>query len=286
MGSGFPGRLFGATQGFSDATSKDARLPVFAYLGGMNIAMEYVSKGEQEFAVPEHGENTAAVLKAHELRLASMKRRLENCDGSTSDTPGIDCTGPAGTVNLSPATAGLPAYVSMPFFDKAGFEDAARMNAGQPAEDSPYEPSTRLKIFNCVGSDWCLKGRTDPEHHRGSLLVEPELGLPFSAKIVTQMNVRLGEGTMLLFPKMKDVMMPIWWLTNELVAPPAFLHPLVKLQGAQGAIAGMQLLCIIIGAVLVLPGIYQLVRGFFAWRAGQKAVLYAVQLFALRSARP
>merc|ERR1711964_596975 len=83
---------------------------------------------------------------------------------------------------------------------------------------------------------------------------EPELGIAFGAKTTTQLNLRLADKPSVLFPKMTDVLMPVWWHSSELMAPAPLLHMMVQLQGAPGAFQGLMILAVVAALIILLIG--------------------------------
>lgn len=204
-GGAFPGHLFEDPQGFPSILQPGHQLTVFVSF----LFADFVDLGEELLNVTGYKEVT---VRLHQLRMAGIRRGLENCNSTAQGSQGVDCLGPASTVNLGPLMAGAPFYSSAPFFKESAFEDHASMNAGQAI--SPYNAAERVLLFGCVGHAWCISARSDPDHHRGVIWVEPELGLPLEAKSVTQLNVRLADKPMVLFPHLSDMLVPVFGSVN------------------------------------------------------------------------
>jgi len=164
-----------------------------------------------------------------EITISSLRPRIENCDGKEPGSPGIDCGGPLHTVSVAPSAAGAPLYVSAPYFDSRLFA-ANKTHHQKAARAAAYNPIGRVSITRCAGNEWC------DDHGFGkantSLWVHTETGLVFRAQVATQTNTRIGFTKSMLHPRINDALVPVYWVSEKVIAPVRIEEQLVTLQAA------------------------------------------------------
>jgi hypothetical protein len=155
--------------------------------------------------------------------LANVGMRTEKCDSSNPLDRGIDCSSPAGTINIgynaaysagmTPLSGVLPLYASFPHFQEVT-PDNPRINT--------YNPLDKLRIHSC---DSCPEERdfdtflwTEPQtgaHVKGSQKIQLNVRISASAASTTifpgSTDTILTDGSVIINEN-TDVVIPIYWI--------------------------------------------------------------------------
>jgi len=218
-----PGRAWGAEGGFQEFSKAGARTVLYQNFTEIPVLIE--SEG------PTTGKYGGEELETVSWHIASLFRRLENCNGSNpADSRGIDCDGPRNTVYkpvpLGPGTPPVPIYISAERFSNSLFRDPEFMNAGQVA--SPFNPEDRVEILMCKGD-----AQLCDEVNRVSfqLETEPETGAMVSMTFASQLNFRIGRVASPIH-NVQDTLVPALVIQLSLSTSPKIREHLGKLQSA------------------------------------------------------
>ena len=157
--------------------------------------------------------------------VSGVGMRTENCDASDPMDRGIDCSSPAGTINIGynaiygsgsdPTQKVLPIYSSYPHFT-AVTPDSARLN-------SSYEPLSKVKIFPCESCpsdrDFLTYLYTEPEtgtHVKGSQKIQVNMRFSANPAKITDLPSKnepslqpLGS---VIIPSATDLVLPMYWI--------------------------------------------------------------------------
>lgn len=225
-GSKIPGRAFG--KGFPQWTMVGAQ--VNFTVGPVPVPYSVVTTKSKQVMVG--GEQKQALEYVH-FEPNGWLRQLRNCSGvNLPSAAGRDCSGPPSTLLVS---RDKPLYLSAPFFNSSVFQQTTSMNRGQV--QVPFEPSDRVTMVPCVGSQWC----EDKDRFKWFLNAEPETGMLFEARVVFQLNARIGMGKgMPSVFNVSEALVPIAWEVIEQSASSAQLAKLVQAQTAPAALLGLR----------------------------------------------
>jgi hypothetical protein len=207
-----PGANFGkGSSNFPVGTKYDVMI------NGAHLEFQLVSEGTEDIG--------GKPLKYLEARMSKVWRRLENCDGTGTDSPGFDCDGPLGTYNYGPQNGGTPLYAALPMFDQSLQEDAAGQNAGQVAG---WDPASRVAMTYCSGNSWCDYNR--PEKFRSYFKIEPETGKTYEVSLSGLFTQRIGASP--FQPNTQDAVVPLFLYQAQLGASQDLRKQLADLQAA------------------------------------------------------
>lgn len=258
---GFPFRPLSSFNGFDDldlgpswgAQHDDIRLGMMksektfrALANGMALDLAAIRRGT--IFVPSRVGHRAfnnfprpvpdGLVRYVELIPWNLNPRIENCDGKEPGSPGFDCGGPRHTINLAPATMGVPLYFSMPYFDNRLL--TKNKEADKRAKRwQGYHPASRVSITRCTAnSNWC--NETSFSKYNSSVWVEPETGKTFRMQLASQMNVRLGFANGFLYPHIMDQLVPVFWQAETVDTPSQLrLEEIYDLQDASLMLSSM-----------------------------------------------
>lgn len=243
-GIAVPGRLWDEPGGF-DILKSGSQLRIFK----SGLIVSTVFSDEKSLKLKE-GDHAGAELKYFEQSLLGVHERNENCGGDLPGSPGFDCDGPRHTATLSMIQGGAPLYLSTPFFDNT------QRFANDPSQQSlkfgpkSYNPADKVVIEQCKDNTWC-----DKKDYTTYLRHESATGFAFEAQSCLQLNLRIGSVPSMLFPKMADSTIPVWWRAEKILLPPKVLGDLYKLQAAPSELEGVMILVMIIGVFCLLIGL-------------------------------
>eukprot|EP00933_Yihiella_yeosuensis_P051129 TRINITY_DN48977_c0_g1_i1.p1 TRINITY_DN48977_c0_g1~~TRINITY_DN48977_c0_g1_i1.p1 ORF type:complete len:739 (-),score=133.05 TRINITY_DN48977_c0_g1_i1:46-2262(-) len=227
-GQALPGKVWGNKRGFQDMLGQGSHINLF-YEGSVT---PMVSVGARTMQLPSYKDEDGKTLQYADFRLASLQRRVENCDGKGPGSPGFDCKGPASTLNMAPALNSMPFYLSMPHFKNELELEPMQVNSSRTHGGAPYSPSDRANITPCSGNVWC--DNLSLEKYSSYLWVEPETGNVIAGMATIQGNIRLASSPMpsIFHPKLHDALVPVYWTREGLIAPVKILSDLATLQNA------------------------------------------------------
>ncbi|KAF4670532.1 hypothetical protein FOL47_001999 [Perkinsus chesapeaki] len=207
--------------------------------------------------------------------LADLSFRNENCDGSESGSPGIDCDSPYLTLNLGtfsspmPNLVRTPVYASLPHFQKVD---------GSSSVQNWY-PGDRVETRSCSGSEECDDSERD---FNCEMWTEPITGALLKGALKLQMNVMMPAGANTETGKLGDeVLIPAVWVDEHQMAYPYQVDSIKQLQAAPGLFELVMWLGIAFGILmLICAGILF----FFGWKRRRALKAEAVALQKVPSA--
>jgi len=197
-------------------------------LGPVPMPYSVVDANEKEVALDD-GQKQA--LEYVRFQPNGWLRDLHDCS-ALRIIAGRDCNGPSSTLLLSRES---PVYLSAAFFDTSVFQHVDSMNRAQA--QVPFEPSDRVTMRPCAGSEWC-EGK---DRFKWFMDIEPETGRLFQARVVFQVNARIGMGKGM--PSMfntSEALVPVAWEVIEQSANSEQLGQLLQAQTAPTVFSGLR----------------------------------------------
>eukprot|EP00933_Yihiella_yeosuensis_P024549 TRINITY_DN19036_c0_g1_i1.p1 TRINITY_DN19036_c0_g1~~TRINITY_DN19036_c0_g1_i1.p1 ORF type:complete len:881 (-),score=143.60 TRINITY_DN19036_c0_g1_i1:104-2671(-) len=295
-----PGQLWDYSLGYKGPMLTGSRLNLF----NEGIVETMLATGEMTMHLPEYKDEGAQQLRIVDFRVSTFQRRIENCDGRDANSPGLDCDGPASTVNMAPVMEGMPFYISMPHFKSELEQEPMQVNASKPNGGAPYMPSSRVNITACDPSSssnnnssnivttsssnivttsssssathkmnerkaqstaWC----SDDQKFNSYLWVEPESGVTISRITAMQGNIRIASSNAsnIFHPKLQDVLVPVYWKREGFTLPLAVQVNWAEIQKAPPHLETL-------GLIFLVPGMLCLFVGTCLIFAETRACLY------------
>jgi hypothetical protein len=177
-GTKWPGQLWGDEEKGSKLLEVGKVLPVFV----TGLVLPFEVSAEKTLTAD------AGDLTYLEMTLFNYEGKMENCDGKGKGSPGIDCSSPKYTSDLSPMLSAAPVYLTSPYFDVS-----AKAKSNTKTLESQYDPLDKVTISKCEGNAWC----DDSKKHEMFSMVEPNSGMTFGGNTASQyaLTLCLRSGT-------------------------------------------------------------------------------------------